>query len=205
MKTQTKEKMWVDHNYNVVPRERCFSYERQSEASISRIAKKAIDLEVKLKNFRKLCEEEIEKIYKKYCEDKKITYDNSKGFTAFLFDRTIKVERDAQKITGYDENTLIASFSEFQLFLKDENASPILSKIVEGAFKSKGDKLDKGQINMLLSHQSDNTVKDNEHYQRACELLKAAKIEAGVKHYYRVYEGTYPDDYKLINLNFSNI
>jgi hypothetical protein len=205
MKTQTKEKMWIDHNDNVVPRERCFQYERQSEISISRIAKKAIDLEAKLKAFKKLCEEEVEKIYKKYCEDKKITYDNSKGFTAFLFDRSIKVERDAQKITGYDENILVASFSEFQLFLDDENASPILSKIVEGAFKSKGDRLDKGQIQILLSHQTDDSVKDNEHYQKACELLKAAKMDAGVKHYYRVYEGVYPNDYKLINLNFSNI
>ena len=203
MNNQIKSEVWVSYKDEHVPRSRINKSEIMLEKKVPSMIKDANKLSNGLANLRDKCDAYFETIMKQKALEDGVEYDENKSFAAYLFDRSVKIEREVVKQTGYDDRLVKESYVLFTQYLADENAPMFIKKMVQDAFKNTKGSLDKNKISTLLSYEGDDNVIDNESFQKAIALLKEARNVSDTKVYYRFYEGKYPE-YKLINLNITN-
>lgn len=207
MATQTsKQALWSDESGTQIPFNRITKAERSKEAIIAKVAKSAIAANKHLTTFK----EEI----KKACEDCETAFakenntirnESYKGnYTAYNFDRTLKIERSVNETITYDEETMHLAKEIFMTFLKEsiDSKNDWVRDMVLEAFETKSGKLDPKRINTL--HRYESRI-NNAEYTKACKLAKQAERRPDSKIYYRVWFKGEDKKFKSMELNLSNI
>lgn len=203
MNNQIKSDVWVSYRNEQVPRSRINKSEILLEKKVSSLFNDAIRASDILDNLRAKCDNYFEQIMIQKAKEDGAEYNPDKSFTAYLFDRSVKIEREVAKQTGFNDQLVKQSYDLFVQYLTDENAPEFIKKMVQDAFRNTKGSLDKNKIGTLLSYEDDSNVSDNDIFQSAIALLKEARNVSDTKVYYRFYMGKYPE-YELINLNITN-
>jgi len=200
------DKNWLDEEGKVIPYNRTTPYERKAETLISKLAKEAININVKLLNFKSEVKAQAEELYKTFvaANNGKIQGKGKGGITLYNFDRSIKIEVAINEPIHFDEEFIKLAKAELDALLKDslkEVASWIEPLIMSAFEKSRGE-LDTDKVLSLKKHASRIT---DPRYKKAMDFIDKAINRPTSKEYYRVWVRNDAGQYQNVQLNFSAI
>jgi hypothetical protein len=199
----TKNDMWTDESGMSIPLSRITGLERKTESSISRIYKDAKALSEKLEEFKSTVKKLMLDIYDKSLTKAGVDSKKGKGnFTAFSFDRSIKVIAAIQDRIDFDSTLIEAAQIKLNKYLKEQlgGVDPFVQQLINSAFEKTGGELDTKKVLSLLKYKTrSNSVK----FQEAMDLINRSIRRPDSKQYFRVFERDENGEYHLINLNFS--
>lgn len=184
IQAQSRQALWLDDKNNEIPKSRVFPYEKAVEASVIKIVNKALAIEEKIMELIGIMEEEFVKITAASEDFLAEPHSLKKSATLYSFNKEVRLERQAQKGSEFSDRLLKASYNKFVEYLASEDKSPLLDKLVQGAFKTTRNLFDKNKINTLLSYDDDDIT--SELFKGAMKLLRESKTDGNYKIYYKV-------------------
>lgn len=204
---QLKESVWTDEAGTSVPSNRITKTEKLKEKSAFALAKKAIQINKVLAEFKsdiiKICDEIVEAV-----RSENEIKTNSKGnFTWYNFDQSIKIEVNVNQSIKFDE-ILIDGAKEKLLHLIEGNvtAEDFIKSIILDAFQTTNGKLDTRRVLGLKRHTGRITNKVvKEEWDEAMSLIDKAIIRPESRSYYKIYIKDSEGKFEPIDLNFSSI
>lgn len=204
---QLKESVWTDEAGTSVPSNRITKTEKLKEKSAFALAKKAIQINKVLAEFKsdiiKICDEIVEAV-----RSENEIKTNSKGnFTWYNFDQSIKIEVNVNQSIKFDE-ILIDGAKEKLLHLIEGNvtAEEFIKSIILDAFQTTNGKLDTRRVLGLKRHTGRITNKVvKEEWDEAMSLIDKAIIRPESRSYYKIYIKDSEGKFEPIDLNFSSI
>ena len=201
IKTQIKEKIWIDETGQSIPVARILPLEKQKEKVAFQCAKKAIDISNRLSSFKEEIAKECEAIYTESMKDAKVGKGN---FTFFNFGGSIKIEVQVNEMITFD-TILIEKAKQKLMELVGESISEdkeFIKELVISAFQTSRGQLDTKRVMGLKKHAK--RIKD-ERYHDAMALIDESVRRPSSKTYFRVWLRGAQGDYESIDLNFSSI
>ena len=201
IKTQIKDKIWIDETGQPIPVARILPLEKQKEKVAFFFAKKAIDISNRLSSFKEEIAKECEAIYTESMKDAKVGKGN---FTFFNFDGSIKIEVQVNEMITFD-TILIEKAKQKLMELVGESISEdkeFIKELVMSAFQTSRGQLDTKRVMGLKKHAK--RIKD-ERYHDAMALIDESVRRPSSKTYFRVWLRAAQGDYESIDLNFSSI
>lgn len=201
IKTQIKEKIWVDETGQSIPVNRILPLEKLKEKTAFQCAKDALDIHNKLSAFKEKIAKECNAIYTEAMKDAKIGKGN---FTFFNFDGSIKIETQVNELITFD-TILIEKAKQKLMELVGESISSdkeFIKELVMSAFQTSKGQLDTKRVLGLKKHAK--RIKD-ERYHEAMALIDDSIRKPSSKTYFRVWLRTAQGHYESIDLNFSSI
>ena len=201
IKTQIKDKIWIDETGQPIPVARILPLEKQTEKVAFFFAKKAIDISNRLSSFKEEIAKECEAIYTESMKDAKVGKGN---FTFFNFDGSIKIEVQVNEMITFD-TILIEKAKQKLMELVGESISEdkeFIKELVMSAFQTSRGQLDTKRVMGLKKHAK--RIKD-ERYHDAMALIDESVRRPSSKTYFRVWLRAAQGDYESIDLNFSSI
>lgn len=130
---------------------------------------------------------------------------NTKGnLVWYNFDKSLKVEANINDIVKWDDALMTEALSLLNDYISSNmsDANELINQLVQSAFANTKGMIDTGKVFQILRYES--KIKHKQ-FQKACELIKQAQSVDKTKLYMRVWEKDSGNEYRNINLNFSNI
>ena len=201
IKTQIKEKIWIDETGQPIPVARILPLEKLKEKVSFQCAKEALDIHTRLISFKEKIAKECDAIYTEAMKDAKIGKGN---FTFFNFDGSIKLEVQVNELITFD-TILIEKAKQKLMELVGESISTdkeFIKELVMSAFQTSKGQLDTKRVLGLKKHAK--RIKD-ERYHEAMALIDDSIRKPSSKTYFRVWLRNTQGTYESIDLNFSSI
>ncbi len=205
--TQIKRKdFWYDETGIAIPVNRITKAEKLAERKSGQIVKKAIDLNKRLKSFKRYLKQAVMDVYEAFLNENggKVKENYKGNFTLYNFDRSIKIEVNISEPIDFDDITIQLAQEKLQEFLsKNINSkNEFIKELVLDAFKTRRGKLDsKRVLNLTRWVQKVNDPLFTE----AVELINKSIRRKPSKTYYKVFVKDDEGQYQNIELNFSNV
>lgn len=200
-----KGKQWVDSEGVLVDSKRLFKEEKVSENNCVKIYNTAIKISDLLIELNELCSEGTGAyLLAKDC-DLKAEDIEALSTTMYSFDKSVKVEKLAQKLPEYDKKKLEEARRLFDLWLKEidaDGSAPVLIGLIRSAFETKSGKFDKKKLDQLLEY--DGKV-ESLNFAEAITILKEARNTDTLKVYYNIYSRDEEGKYQQINTRLSGV
>lgn len=198
--------MWINEDKQEIPYNRTTKFERQSEIQTARIAKKALDINQSLEDFKTYIAKAAEDLYQLHLEENngKAPGKGRGGITIFSFDRSLKIQLKVQDSISFDEMTLNLAKAKLDEVLEDglQGAKDFVKPILMDAFETTNGNLDTKRVLGLRRYEAQ--VKDLR-YAEAMLLISKAIRKPKSKDYYTVWVLNLKGEYEIVQLNFSNI
>ena len=201
IKTQIKEKIWIDETGQPIPVARILPLEKQKEKASFSCAKEALDIHNRLSSFKGKIATECNAIYTEAMKDAKIGKGN---FTFFNFDGSIKIETQVNELITFD-SIQIEKAKQKLMELVGESISAdkeFIKELVMSAFQTSKGQLDTKRVLGLKKHAK--RIKD-ERYHEAMALIDESVRKPSSRTYFRVWLRNAQGQYESIDLNFSSI
>jgi hypothetical protein len=203
---KSSDVLWTNEDGQQIPYNRTTKLERQSEIQSAKIAKKALDINQSLTQFKEFISETAEHIYQLFLEENngKAPGKGRGGITVYNFDRSIKIQLKVQDSISFDEMTIKEAKVLLDEVLEDgmQGAKDFVKPLVMDAFSTTNGNLDVKRVLGLRRYES--KVKD-ERYTAAMTLISKAIRKPKSKDYYTVWIKNEEGEYEIVQLNFSNI
>jgi len=124
--------------------------------------------------------------------------------TVYNFDKSVKIEKLAQKLPEYDKRKIEEAKETFDIWLGkiDNEESKVLVSLIKSAFETKSGKMDKKKLDQLISHEDE--VED-EDFKKAIFILKEARNTDNLKIYYNISYKDEDGKYQQIPTRLSGI
>lgn len=197
---------WIDEAGNEIPYNRVKPFERLNERKLAGIARKAVELNNRLKAFKEAVFIEVEEMYTAFIAENggKAPGKGKGGITLFNFDRTIKAELKVSDTIQFDDNFITLAKDKLDDLLKDglSGAAEFVKPLVMDAFKTSGGKLDTKRV-LGLRRYADRV--SDPRYAEAMSFIDKAIRKPESKEYFRVWVKDNKGEYQDIQLNFSAI
>lgn len=203
---EQKSTIWYDEKGTGIPANRITKTEKLKEKLSTTIAKESLKLNEALKSFKEKCAEACEKAYQADLKEGKAA--SKGGYTLYNFDKSTKVERSINENITFDENLIGAAKEKFDEFLTLGTAGvdEMVRGLIMDAFSSnKKGKLDTKKIMGLLSYKERISANKYPAFHEALSLIEQSIRRPDSKVYYRIWLRSENNEYKAIDLNFSNI
>lgn len=204
-----KNPTWVNAAGDNVPYKFVPQIDRKREAQAAKIHAAALKVEASLQELYALmnmaCKEVHELIKKEYALKSGKEKKEGKGsLTWFNFDKSIKIEADVNDIVKWDSALMTEALAQLNSYLAGTltDAQLLIKGMVTEGFSNSRGMIDSRKIFQLLKY--DAKIK-NQHFQKACELIKQAQSIDTTKLYMRIWEKEEDGSYRSINLNFSTL
>ena len=203
---KTKDQVWQDETGMSIPVNRVTKAERLTERKTAQIVKKALDLNKRLKAFKKDIKTIAKEIYSAHLKENggKEKTDYKGNFTFYNFDRSVKVEVNVSEPIEFDDMTIQLAQEKLQEFLQTHiNAdNEFVKELVLDAFKTRRGKLDTKRVLNLTRYVS--KVKDPL-FKEAVDLINKSIRRRPSRLYFRVFIKDDNGKYQNIDLNLSSV
>jgi len=196
-------KQWIDEQGIFVDAKRLFTEEKVAE----KVCVKAYNLAVKIAGLLTELNEVLYTGTQKYISLKS-EVDNADAdllsITVYNFDKSVKIEKLAQKLPEYDKKKIEEAKEAFDVWLGkiDNEESKVLVSLIKSAFETKSGKMDKKKLDQLISHEDE--VED-EDFKKAIFILKEARNTDNLKIYYNISYKDEDGKYQQIPTRLSGI
>ncbi len=203
IKTQAKEKMWVDETGISIPVSRIRKSEKLREKEAYGLAKDAIDINESLKAFKLKIREAVNDVYSALAEENNVKKDTKGNITFFNFDRSIKVECSVSERIAFDETLIGMCKAKLNEFIDDNltGLDTLIKELVNDAFSTTKGQLDAKKVMSLLKYRS--KIKAQK-FQDALDLLEKSITRPSSKQYFKVSVKGEDGGYQNVDLNFSS-
>lgn len=194
---------WTDEQGITIPFTRVNKSERVKEKFAEKILKEAQKVSEQLTALHALvrkAETEIQSVT--LSEGKKLTAKGS--FTWYNFDKSIRIEVNNNDSVKFDEAMIATAREKMELFIKDNTSGTddVVRQLINSAWQSrKAGGLDTKKVLGLLKFRT--KIKDHR-FQEALNLIEESQNVDKSKKYYKVAVKDEQNQYKNINLQFSN-
>jgi hypothetical protein len=198
---------WTDEKGLQVEVKRVTTLEKAKESHAYKIAIKAVAIEKSLTELKVMVDAAISAMQKELSKEAGSEVD-LRGHTFYNFDRSIKIFREVAPEVEYDEGMMQAAYTLFEEYINGCLFAPeheLVKSIILSAFKTIRGKFDNRKINSLIQQKENESVKDNEQFQHAIELVLKARKVVNEKSYDRVFLRDENGEYIQVNLNFSGL
>jgi len=203
---KTKDQIWKDETGMTIPVNRVTKAERLTERKTAQIVKKALDLNSRLKDFKRFIKDTAKEIYNAHLKENggKEKTDYKGNFTFYNFDRSVKVEVNVSEPIEFDDIHIQLAQEKLQEFLENNiNAdNEFIKQLVLDAFKTRRGKLDTKRVLNLTRYVD--KVKDPL-FKEAVELINKSIRRRPSRMYFRVFVKDDNGKYQNIDLNLSSI
>lgn len=197
---------WQDETGTGIPYNRVKKYERLNERRLASIARQAISLNARLREFKEAVFKEASEMYEAFIADNggKAPGKGKGGITLYNFDRSIKAEVSVSEQIQFDENFIELAKSKLDELLNDglESAKDFVKPLVMDAFSTTGGKLDTKRV-LGLRRYADRI--EDSRYKEAMAYIDKAIRKPESKEYFRVWVKGPQNEYVDVQLNFSSI
>ena len=203
---KTKDQLWKDETGMTIPVNRVTKAERLTERKTAQIVKKALDLNSRLKDFKRFIKDTAKEIYNAHLKENggKEKTDYKGNFTFYNFDRSVKVEVNVSEPIEFDDIHIQLAQEKLQEFLENNiNAdNEFIKQLVLDAFKTRRGKLDTKRVLNLTRYVD--KVKDPL-FKEAVELINKSIRRRPSRMYFRVFVKDDNGSYQNIDLNLSSV
>ena len=202
MKNQTNKKEWINHKGEVVPEKYVSGYDKKKEKILKMILKEAELASEKLTVLKKIMFSKGDALNDLMYTEHRMDKPETKGnYTAYTFDKSIRLTMKIADIVEFDERVKLAQekINEF-LKSKSEGADSDLMELVNSAFKTTKGRLDKNRVLGLFSLKITNKI-----WLEAMELIKLSISTNHTRRYASIAVRDENGDYKDIQLNITSI
>ena len=203
---KTKDQIWKDETGMTIPVNRVTKAERLTERKTAQIVKKALDLNSRLKDFKRFIKDTAKEIYNAHLKENggKEKTDYKGNFTFYNFDRSVKVEVNVSEPIEFDDIHIQLAQEKLQEFLENNiNAdNEFIKQLVLDAFKTRRGKLDTKRVLNLTRYVD--KVKDPL-FKEAVELINKSIRRRPSRMYFRVFVKDDNGSYQNIDLNLSSV
>ena len=203
---KTKDQVWKDETGMTIPVNRVTKAERLTERRTAQILNKALDLNKRLKAFKRFIKDTAKEIYNAHLKQNggKEKTDYKGNFTFYNFDRSVKVEVNVTEPIEFDDITIQMAQEKLQEFLQTHiNAdNEFIKQLVLDAFKTRRGKLDTKRV-LNLTRYVDKV--NDPLFTDAVKLINKAIRKKPSRMYFRVFVKDDNGKYQNIDLNLSSI
>jgi hypothetical protein len=206
--TQQKPgKPWIDETGNAIPYDRIKPSERANERKLPSLAKKRIALRLAIEQHKQECFSIGTELYQIFIDENGGKAPKSKGkgnITRYNFDRTIKIEINANAPIKFDESLLQLAKDKLDEMLNEglEGAKDFIKPLIMDAFNNTGGFLDTKRVLGLRKYAQ--RIKDTR-YHEAMDFIDQAIRRDDSKQYFSLYVKDEKGEYVDVHLNFANI
>ena len=115
----------------------------------------ALAIHEKLIELRDMCDESFEAMQRTIAKLNQREYLPGQSYTAYNFDKSVKVVRKTQMSTIYDEVTLNQAKSLFAEYIREEEPSEAIVFMIKAALENKKGNFDKNKVGLLVENPHD--------------------------------------------------
>jgi len=201
---KSKSKTWVDETGMTIPFSRINKVERLMERESASLLRDAKNINSKLTDYKKSMQAICKNVYEEFMTSKGGNVESKGNFTWFSFDRSIKVEVAVSERVTFDDLTIKVAQERLNQFLSEtvDSKFDFVKDLVQEAFSTSRGKLDAKKVMSLLKYRE---RINHPLFHEAATLIEQSIRRPDQKTYFRIWEKDELGEYKVIELNFSNI
>lgn len=195
------KRVYLDNRQMEVPSKYLRTIERKQDAFAFKMAKKAIQLADKLKQFKEELFTSADDIYELMQADAHVNTGEVGNYTITSYGKEVKVEVSVQHRIEFDSNITFAKEKIFQ-YIREKlgDKDDALRKLIYTSFETSRGQLDTKNVLRLMKLKIDHPL-----WNEGIELIKKSMDVNRSKRYARVFVRDQNGEYKPVGLNFSNI
>lgn len=197
--------LWKDEAGFEIPVKRISPSEKRRERSLADIARKAVNLNTALTEFKTYLETTVDALYLDFLAENNGKIGKNKGnVTLFNFDRSIKVVVKMQDRIDMDTNFINLAKAELDEMIATfaVDAQDAIRTILQTAFETSGGNLDYKKVLSLKKHSE---RFNNVYWDNAMKYIDKAISKPSSKEYQQVWIKDNKGEYQNIQLNFAAI
>ena len=202
-----KDKTWIDESGSLIPYNRTTPTERQREKSAFQLAKKAININNLLSDFKEFVSLATEEVLNDAREANEVKLDLKGNYTWYNFDRSIKIQVDISEPIKFDEIQIAAAKEKLMNLIRTNiSGDEFIISIVEDAFQTSTGRLDPKKILGLRKHSK--RIKSTllkAQWDETMSLIDESITRPKSKSYYKIWIKNSEGKYDGVELNFSAI
>jgi len=203
------KKQWIDETGLQIPAARVSKSEKLREATAEALLKKAQKLNQQLAQFKKEVAQAADAVFEAVMAENGATMkEERKGnFVFYNFDRSIKIEVDAQERIEFDDALIAVAKQHFDDFLNVSagGVEDMIRELILDAFSSSRGKLDTRKVIGLVRYRQRIPADKYPQFHRAIDAIEKSMTRPSSKRYFRISTKEEWGTYNLIDLNFSSI
>ncbi|HAO08177.1 MAG TPA: hypothetical protein DCQ50_14605 [Chryseobacterium sp.] len=202
-----KDKTWIDESGSLIPYNRTTPTERKREKSAFQLAKKAININNLLSDFKEFVSLATEEVLNDAREANEVKLDLKGNYTWYNFDRSIKIQVDISEPIKFDEIQIAAAKEKLMNLIRTNiSGDEFIISIVEDAFQTSTGRLDPKKILGLRKHSK--RIKSTllkAQWEETMSLIDESITRPKSKSYYKIWIKNSEGKYDGVELNFSAI
>jgi hypothetical protein len=202
-----KDKIWIDESGSLIPYNRTTPTERKREKSAFQLAKKAININNLLSDFKEFVSLATEEVLNDAREANEVKLDLKGNYTWYNFDRSIKIQVDISEPIKFDEIQIAAAKEKLMNLIRTNiSGDEFIISIVEDAFQTSTGRLDPKKILGLRKHSK--RIKSTllkAQWEETMSLIDESITRPKSKSYYKIWIKNSEGKYDGVELNFSAI
>lgn len=202
-----KDKTWIDESGSLIPYNRTTPTERKREKSAFQLAKKAININNLLSDFKEFVSLATEEVLNDAREANEVKLDLKGNYTWYNFDRSIKIQVDISEPIKFDEIQIAAAKEKLMNLIRTNiSGDEFIISIVEDAFQTSTGRLDPKKILGLRKHSK--RIKSTllkAQWDETMSLIDESITRPKSKSYYKIWIKNSEGKYDGVELNFSAI
>lgn len=202
-------KIWKDETGLVIPANRVKKSEKLRESVTDRLLAKAIRLNRALNDFKTEIANASDQVFSAVVEENggQVKEDRKGNFLFYNFDRSIKIETDAQERIEFDDALITVAKQHFDEFIKANSSGidEMIRQLILDAFNTTRGKLDTKKVMNLVRYRQRIPADKYPSFHLAIDAIEKSISRPESKRYYRISQRDSEGKYQPIDLNFSSI